>query len=180
LLSYFALTRNRRKSRRSKLLCSASLHSVIFSNRLRRPFPRVKTPPQNRDKKARPRLYVKSLCQKENTVIIPKSITLLLRYKHSYSGVPAARVFNIFPQTVTPAFLAPPFPAHKSHSPQRRKKPRHPALGKALPFPRNREAPWELSVLSPPGAAQPSRLSYSGGSTPGFPLPPPPPVKVSD
>jgi hypothetical protein len=41
----------------------------------------------------------------------------VLFYKHIQSGVNAARVFSISPQTVTPAFLAPQFLACKSPLP---------------------------------------------------------------
>ena len=119
-------------------LINAALFCAAFARR-------VKGHPQSRDKKARLRIALHPPPQ-ENTAVISKALSptparrpagrgqgkganpsrpLPLRFlpEQKNSGVSAARVFKHFLQAVTPAFLAPHSPAHKSPIVKRRKNP---------------------------------------------------------
>jgi hypothetical protein len=119
-------------------------------------FPRrVKHAPQSRDKKARPRLYAKSIHRRKTRrpspstsptppgvlpagarqggLILHAPPCLPFPTSHIYSSVPPP-VFSTSTVNFTPAFLAPQLSAIKAPFSQRRKKPRHPALCKRRIF----------------------------------------------
>jgi hypothetical protein len=123
------------------------IHAALFCAALPRG---IKTHLQSRDKKARPRLCVKSIAKGKHGTN-PQGITpnparrpagqgqerranphaLLSRIFLQATVTAAYRrpCFQHFLQTVTPVFLAPQSSAHKSPVVKRRKKPRHPAPG---------------------------------------------------
>jgi hypothetical protein len=73
---------------------------------------RVKTLPPSRDKKARPRLRVKSIAKGKHGHHPNGHYPLPVSFTQAYSKRRTRRpCFQHFPQTVTPAFLAPPLPA---------------------------------------------------------------------
>jgi hypothetical protein len=84
-----------------------------------------------------------------------------------------------FPNSFTPPFLVPRFPPGEKPQGKTAQETPAPHPRHTVTFPRQYKAPWELRILSPPRAAQPSSPAQSGGGIMVAFIAPPPRRRAS-